>query len=86
MGKYHWIGRQRAAIGMARAASSTEARLIHDEMAGRHALQGAMSPPFMLPRHGPATEGERAVLHLADRQPRRRDESGEPGAPAATRR
>jgi hypothetical protein len=84
MGKYHWIGRQRAAIGMARAASRTEARLIHDETAGRDGLQVAISPPFMLPRHGPASEGERAVLRLAERA-RRRGELDEPDAPAATR-
>ena len=33
MAKNIGIGRQRAAIGMARATSSAEARLIHNEMA-----------------------------------------------------
>jgi hypothetical protein len=81
------IGRQRAAIGMARAASSAEARLIHDEMARRYRLQAEVGPPFMLPARGPATEGERAALHLAERSPsRHRGEPGEPGAPTAVRR
>jgi hypothetical protein len=81
------IGRQRAAIGMARAASSAEARLIHNEMARRYRFQAEVGPPFMLPGSGPATEGERAALHLADRSPSQgRGELGEPGAPAATRR
>ncbi|HEV2817154.1 MAG TPA: hypothetical protein VGW40_08040 [Allosphingosinicella sp.] len=26
-------------------------------------------PPFMLPRKGPATQGERALLHLPTRSP-----------------
>jgi hypothetical protein len=87
MARNSGIGRQRAAIGMGRAASSAEARLIHNEMARRYRFQAEVGPPFMLPGSGPATEGERAALHLADRsQPRRRGELGEPGTPAATRR
>lgn len=39
------------------------------------------SLPFLLPRKGPATTGERAVLHLpAPSPPRPR---GKPGGPAA---
>jgi hypothetical protein len=64
MGKYVWIGRQRAAIGMARAASGAEARLIHHETCGRGGLAAATIPSFMLPGAGPATEGERAALRL----------------------
>jgi hypothetical protein len=86
MGKHYWIGRQRAAIGMAHAASSAEARLIHYELAGRYSLQAAMSPPFMLPLYGPATEGEQAALRLADRPAPRPREPDEPGAAAAARR
>jgi hypothetical protein len=65
MGKEYWIGRKRAAIAMARAASSSEARLIHYELAGRYSVKAAaIAPPFMLPRKGPVTTGERAALHL----------------------
>jgi len=64
MDKAYWIGRKRAAIAMARAATSAEARLIHYDLAGRYSVKAAMTPPFMLPRKGPATQGERAALRL----------------------
>lgn len=69
MGKKYWIGRKRAAIAMARAATSSEARLIHYDLAGRYGVKAAMAPPFMLPRKGPATQGERAVLRLPAARP-----------------
>lgn len=75
MGKEYWIGRKRAAIAMARAATSAEARLIHYDLAGRYSVKAAMTPPFMLPRTGPATQSERALLHL----PPRPLPPGEPG-------
>ena len=62
MAKRYWIGRKRAAMAMARAASSAEARLIHYDLAGRYSVKAALSPPFMLPRKGPATPGERLAL------------------------
>jgi hypothetical protein len=84
MGKEYWIGRQRAAIGMACAATSAEARLIHYDLAGRYSLKAAMSPPFMLPRKKPATEGEGILLRPPGRlPPPRRRGSGEPDAAAA---
>ena len=64
MEKKYWIGRKRAAMAMARAASSAEARLIHYDLAGRHSIRAAQCGPFMLPHEGPATEGERAALSL----------------------
>jgi hypothetical protein len=64
MEKKHRIGRKRAAITMARAASRAEARLILRELAGRYGVGAAASPLFMLPRAGPATEGERMALRL----------------------
>ena len=64
MGIEYWIGRQQAALGMARAASTAEARLIHYDLSGRYAVKAGQGAPFMLPRKGPATAGERAVLHL----------------------
>lgn len=80
MGKEYWIGRKRAAMRMARAAASSEARLIHYDLAGRYSIKAASSLPFLLPRRGPATQGERAALHLPARPlpPR-----GKPGGPAA---
>jgi len=56
MEKKHMVGRQRAAITMARAASSAEARLIDYELAGRHSVKAA-ALPFMLPGKGPAGRG-----------------------------
>lgn len=64
MKKKYWIGRKRAAMAMARAATSAEARLIHYDMAGRYSIKAAQCAPFMLPRKGPATSGERAALQL----------------------
>ena len=79
MGKEYWIGRKRAAIAMARAASNSEARLIHYDLAGRYSVKAAVTPPFMLPRQGPATTGERAALHLPA-PPRGRTAPDEPKA------
>jgi hypothetical protein len=73
MDKRYWIGRKRAAMAMARAASSAEARLIHYDLAGRYSVKAAQSFPFMLPRKGPATGGEREALGLP-----RPDGSGAP--------
>jgi hypothetical protein len=64
MEKKYWLGRQRAAIAMARAATDAEARLIHYDLAGRHGVRAAHRLPFMLPRAGPGSEGERAALQL----------------------
>jgi len=64
MEKKYWIGRKRAAMAMARAASNAEARLIHYDLAGRYSVRAAASHPFMIPRKGPATTGERAALKL----------------------
>ncbi len=76
MKKQYWIGRKRAAMAMARAATSAEARLIHYDMAGRYSINAAQCPPFMLPHKGPATPGERAALRLPLPRPAR------PGRPA----
>jgi hypothetical protein len=62
MEKQYWIRRKRAAMRMARAATSSEARLIHYDLAGRYSVQAAHALPFMLPAKGPATEGERVAL------------------------
>lgn len=73
MDRTYWIGRERAALAMARAAATAEARLIHYELAGRYSIRAAHSLPFMLPHRGPATQGEQEAL----RPPRPgRDTSG----------
>lgn len=80
MGKEYWIGRKRAAMRMARAAASSEARLIHYDLAGRYSIKAASSLPFLLPRKGPATQGEGSALRIPGRAlppPR-----GKPGGPA----
>jgi hypothetical protein len=64
MEKKYWIGRKRAAMAMARAATDAKARLIHYELAGRYSIRAAHSIPFMLPGAGAATAGERAALQL----------------------
>jgi hypothetical protein len=75
MEKAYWIGRKRAAMRMARAATSAEARLIHYDLAGRYSIKAAHAIPFMLPDKGPATTGERAALQLPLPRPGR--ETGE---------
>jgi hypothetical protein len=50
MEKKYWIGRKRDSMGMARGATSAEARLIHYELAGRYSIKAA--------------DAERAMLHL----------------------
>jgi hypothetical protein len=62
MEKTYWLSRKRAARVMARNAASSEARLFHYEMAGRYSIKAAYAPPFMLPRKGPANDGEREVI------------------------
>jgi hypothetical protein len=80
----YWIGRKRSAMGMAREAATAEARLIHYDLAGRYSVKAALTPPFMLPGKGPATIGERAVLHLpACAPPHSRGKPDKPGKPGA---
>lgn len=45
MNERYWIGRKRAAMAMARAATSAEARLIHYDLAGRYSVNAACSAP-----------------------------------------
>ena len=85
MERTYWLGRMRAAMRMARRASTSESRLIHYDLAGRYSIRAANVPPFMVNRKGPATAGERAALRLPDpRDPDRgpvppaRPKGGEP--------
>jgi hypothetical protein len=64
MEQRYWLGRKRAAMAMARAATRAEARLAHYDMAGRYSIKAAQGAPFMLPSKGPATPGERVALQL----------------------
>jgi hypothetical protein len=61
MEKKYWIGRKRAAMAMARRASSSEARLIHYDMAGRYSIKAADCVPFLLAPG--AAAGEAQALH-----------------------
>lgn len=62
MEKKYWIGRKRAAMGMARGASSAEARLIHYDMAGRYSIKAAQCVPYLLARTA-SSAGEGVALH-----------------------
>ena len=61
----YWIGRMRASMTAARAASTAEARLIHYDLAGRYSVKAAGALPFLAARSAPA-DGPRATLHLPD--------------------
>ena len=65
MEKDYWIGRKRAAMAMARAAGSAEARLGYYELAGRCSINAAQCPPFLLVRRDQSPEGERGTLFMA---------------------
>jgi len=65
MEKTYWLGRRSSAVAMARIATSSKARLIHYDLAGRYSIKAANCVPFMLPTSGPATEGEASSLRIA---------------------
>lgn len=44
MEKTYWLRRKRAAMAAARAAGTSESRLIHYEMAGRYSIRAAYAP------------------------------------------
>jgi hypothetical protein len=62
MDKAYWIGRQRAAMALAQGATTSQKRLDFYELAGRHSIRAAQSPPFLLVERGPANDGEREAL------------------------
>lgn len=62
MDKAYWIRRKRRAMAAAQAALTSEARLFHYDMAGRHSVRAANCPPFLLVEKGPATTGEAEAL------------------------
>ena len=63
MDKAGWLRRNRAEQAMARGAVSAESRLIHYDLAGRCSV-AALASPFLLPRRGPANDGEREALRV----------------------
>ena len=65
MDSRYWIGRKRSAMGMAREAVTSEARLIHYDLAGRYSVRAAHCSPGWVPDGRRSTGGERPVLHLA---------------------
>jgi len=44
MEKTYWLRRKREAMTAARAAATSETRLIHYELAGRYSLRAAFAP------------------------------------------
>lgn len=58
MDKAYWIRRKRAAMAAAREASTSEARLFHYDMAGRHSVRAANASRFMLVENGAAIPAE----------------------------
>jgi hypothetical protein len=54
---------------MARDAATSQARLIHYELAGRYSIKAAHCLPFLVAaRTEPATEAERLALQLPERR------------------
>lgn len=56
MEKTHWLGRKRASLKLAQNAASSEARLVHYDLAGRYSLK--------------ALSAETLAIDLADSVPR----------------
>ena len=61
MEQSYWIGRKRAAAANARSADSSQARLIHLDLAGRYSVMAARSAAARSPG-GEGQEGVRAAL------------------------
>lgn len=66
MEKKYWIDRKRSAMAMAGKAITSEARLIHYDLAGRYSIQAAQCVPFVQTGAPLASLGEGAALHLPD--------------------
>lgn len=64
MEKKYWTGRARSARAMARKAATSEARLIHYELAGRHSIKAAQCTALTPPGGRALAGAERPVLHL----------------------
>jgi hypothetical protein len=53
MGQKYWLDRELSALRMASKASSSEAKLIHFQLAGSYSLKAATFDPFLLPSELP---------------------------------
>ena len=62
MEQRYWLRRGQAERALARAALTSESRLIHYELAGRCRITAADAAPFRRPPRGRAPAGERAAL------------------------
>ena len=62
MGNAYWIGRQRASMAMAKHAATSEARLIHYDLAGRYSVKAAHRLPVQLRSGGLASSRGRNGL------------------------
>jgi hypothetical protein len=60
MGQKYWLGRETSALSMASKAATSEARLLHFQLAGHYSVKAASLDPFMLP-----AEMAREVLCIA---------------------
>ena len=49
MEKTYWLRRNRAAMAAARAANTSESRLVHYELAGRYSIRAAQAPTCASP-------------------------------------
>lgn len=58
MDKAYWIGRKRAALALARGATTSEDRLAHYDRAGRCAIAAAQCRPFLMVENGSVVEVE----------------------------
>jgi hypothetical protein len=50
MERKYWIGRKREAMTMARSASSSQARLIHYQLAGLYSVKARIADPAAMVR------------------------------------
>jgi hypothetical protein len=68
MEKTYWLDRKRASLKMARAADSSQARLVHYDLAGRYSVKAASAdtaamnlasavPAAIAPRPHPSDDG-----------------------------
>jgi hypothetical protein len=63
MDREYWLNRNHAALGMAKGASSAEAKLFHYELAGLYSIKAAQcAPPFIARRDGPLNRADPTLL------------------------
>ena len=60
----YWVRRKRASLSMARAATSSRARLVHLELAGRYSARAGSDGSMLVEAGLPAASGELPVAPL----------------------